>query len=214
VASAATLKRLTALTAAIATVITSLALAGIGATATPPSGGAAVLTATCPGTFEYPFLHWGDANPYVLAPGGSFEGQTGWTLTGGAKTVSGNESFAVHSKSDSKSLSIPAGGSATSSSICTTLWYPTIRFFATGGSATSSLKVDVIATLPNGTVTTAQVATIAAGSAWAPTSAIYYLANFLSPTTDGSTTVRFRFTPLGGTGWKIDDLYVDPRKGA
>lgn len=202
-----------ALGAAMATMVASLVLTGVGATARTPAG-ANVLTASCPGTFEYPFVHWGDSNPYVLAPGGSFEGQTGWALSGGAKTVPGNESFGVHGTNDSKSLSIPPGGSATSPSICTTLWYPTIRLFTTGGSLTSPLKVEVIATLPNGTVTTKQFATIAAGSSWSPTAPLLFLANFLSPTTDGVMSVQFRFTPVGGTGWKIDDVYVDPRKGS
>ena len=131
-------KRFATLVAALATVAASLVLAGTGATATTPA-------ASCPGTIEYPFSGFGDANAYVLTPGGSFEGSNGWTLTGGAAVVAGSESFGVHAASDSKSLSIPAGGSATSPATCVTKLDPTIRFFATGGSATSALQVDVFA---------------------------------------------------------------------
>ena len=43
---------------------------------------------------EQVFKPWGDLNSYVLAPDGGFEaGGPGWYLGGGAKTVSGNESF-------------------------------------------------------------------------------------------------------------------------
>ena len=204
-ASAATLKRLIAVVATIGAIVTSLTVGATGATASSDS---------CPGTVAYPFAQFGDSNPYVLAPSGSFEGKTtGWTLAGGAKTVSGNETFFVTSSKDSKSLSIPAGGSATTSAICVSLWYPTLRLFATGGSSTSALKVDVIATLPGGSVVTQQIATISSSASWSPTPVTYFFANLLAPLSGGTTDVKFRFTPLGSTGWKIDDVYVDPRKG-
>src|SRR4051794_36420797 len=46
--------------------------------------------------YSHPFSKWGDNATYTPAPGGAFEsGQNGWTLTGGAKAVTGNESFSV-----------------------------------------------------------------------------------------------------------------------
>ena len=57
---------------------------------------------------------------------------------------------------------------------------------------------------------------LAAGSTWQPTLPVAFLANFTAPplVTGGTTSVAFRFTPLGSwSGWKIDDLYVDPFKG-
>jgi hypothetical protein len=33
----------------------------------------------------------------------------------------------------------------------------------------------------------------------------------IKPDSAGDTYVRYRFTPLYGTTWRIDDLYVDPR---
>ena len=93
------------------------------------------------------------------------------------------------------------------------LWYPTMRFLAMGGSSTSALKVDVIATLPNGTVETQKVATVPSSLSWSPTQVVYFYANLLAAVSGGTTSVQFRFTPLGPSGWKMDDLYVDPRKG-
>src|SRR5712671_1539272 len=45
-----------------------------------------------------PFAPWADFANYTPVPGGSFEaGAPVWSLTGGAKVVSGNESFGVRS---------------------------------------------------------------------------------------------------------------------
>jgi hypothetical protein len=164
---------------------------------------------------ESPFQRWGDLNYYVLAPGGDFESKTtAWKLSGGAAIVKGNESFFVHSKKDGNSLSIPAGGSATTGAICTTVDMPLIRFFAKGGSSTSALKVEVISTSDFGDTPPIEVARVAANSTWTPSEQVTFYLNklaYLSP--DGASMVKFRFTPLGATGWQIDDVYVDPRKG-
>src|SRR4029079_13709937 len=46
------------------------------------------------------FRPWSDASNYMLAPGGACEsGAPAWTLAGGAKVTSGNESYYIHSKS-------------------------------------------------------------------------------------------------------------------
>jgi hypothetical protein len=34
----------------------------------------------------------------------------------------------------------------------------------------------------------------------------------IKPDSSGYLSVRYRFTPLYKTAWRIDDLYVDPRK--
>ena len=87
------------------------------------SGAATGTTVTCPGTSSTAFAQWGDQDQYTLAPNGDFEAAnfataSGWTLTGGAAQVAGNESFGVHAKTDSHSLSLPAGATATTPSIC------------------------------------------------------------------------------------------------
>src|SRR4051794_25094196 len=63
--------------------------------------------------FSQPFGKWGDKANYTPVPGGAFEsGQKAWTLSGGAKVATGNESYKVRSSTDSQSLYIPAGGVA------------------------------------------------------------------------------------------------------
>src|SRR6266571_7697488 len=65
------------------------------------------------------FLPWGDTSNYMLTPGGSFEESTTlWKLSGGAKVVSGNEPYFIHSKKDRSSLYMPAGSSASTPTMC------------------------------------------------------------------------------------------------
>src|SRR5262249_16276402 len=149
---------------------------------------------------------------YTLLPGGSFDSGSAWSTTGGAGIVSGNEPFFVNSKKDSKSLSIPGGGSVTTSAACVTPATPTIPLFAVGGDAPPQLKVETIVPTSKGS-TTLQVATIPASGSWAPVLPIYFLTNIvalLNP--DGTTRVQFRFTATGKAAWKIDDVYLDPWK--
>jgi hypothetical protein len=194
------------------TAILALCVAGVAGAAT----GTAV---ACPGTSSTAFAQWGDTDQYTLAPYGDFEEAnfattSGWTLTGGAAVVSGNESFFVHGKTDSHSLSLPAGSTATTAPICVNVYDPTMRFFVTGGGAGSALTVSVVATLTNGTVVNLPLARLAGGSTWAPTPAIYFYANLLAlRSANGQANVQFRFTSTGSAGFKIDDLYLDPRKG-
>ncbi len=87
--------------------------------AEPASAG---LGLACPSATSTPFAGWKDYANYVFAPDGGFEsGASGWALSGGARAVSGNESFYVHSKLDKASLSLPSGASATSPPMCISL---------------------------------------------------------------------------------------------
>lgn len=200
-ASAARQTRLAALVATFATLaVASLAVFTTGSSA----------ATSCPGTIEYPFRPWADPAAYVLAEGGDFEGRTSWRVSG-AKTVNGNEPYKVHRPTDSKSLSIPSGGTALSAAICVGLGDPTVRLFATGPLG-SALKVEVIYETALGVVTQ-PVAVVAGTRGWGPTAPLPFLANVTGlASLDGLTsTVRFRFTAIGGS-WKIDDVYVDPWK--
>jgi hypothetical protein len=191
----------------MAALAAAAALAATGATAT------AGTSLGCPGTSSHPFVPWLDPASYTLAPGGAFEGTTPWQLSGGAKVVSGNEPFKVHSSTDSRSLSIPAGATATSPSFCVGVGYPTLRFFAVGGNLTSPLRVDVIYSTVLGTVTQ-PVGLVPATSYWGPTPPQLLLANVtgLLSLNGLTSSVRLRFTALGSAGWHIDDVYVDPWK--
>jgi hypothetical protein len=166
------------------------------------------------GTLEHPFVRWLDPLGYVLTPGGSFEdGASGWSA-GAGKVVSGNEPFYVHNRGDSKSLSIPSGSSVTSPTICVGLDKPLLRFFArsSGGLLSlSALKVDVQFETAGGTVLSLPMG-VALPSGWSPTLPLPVLANLLPLLSGDQTPVRFRFTPVGGASWWIDDVYVDPRR--
>jgi hypothetical protein len=188
--------------------------------AVPATSSAATLPLLggCPATtYEQPFLRWLDVGNYVLMPNGALEaGTTGWRLTGGAALAAGNETYYVHGAGDSTSLSLPSGSSATTSTLCTGATSPTLRFMArNSGSLLSTLKVEVLYTNLFGQPQALTVGLLLGGSSWQPTLPTVFLANLLSPPllTDGTTNVAFRFTPQGIlSGWKLDDVYVDPFK--
>ena len=167
----------------------------------------------CPNqSLSRPFLRWLDPASYVLLQNGSLEKATGWSLTGGAKLIAGNESFSVNSTNDRMSLALPAGSSATSSPMCITLLHPTLRFFVlNSGAPTSVLTVSAIVNLA-GLRLPLPVGLVLGGSSWQPTLPLPFLTNLLAPL---SGTVSFRFAPLGPSGgWRIDDVYLDPYKSA
>src|SRR3712207_6415083 len=73
------------------------------------SASAGILTASatsCTNTpLTQPFRPWGDYAKYFMPPGGSFEGSTaGWTLSGGARVVAGNEPWKVRNGADARSM--------------------------------------------------------------------------------------------------------------
>jgi hypothetical protein len=187
--------------------IACMALAATAAATASPAGAAPSCTGQ---TYVQPFKPWGDPLSYVQMPNGNLESTSGWTLTGGAAQVTGNEPFHVSGSADQKSLSLPSGSSATTPALCIGLLSPTLRFFATNsGSALVTLKVDAITNV-NGTKLTTPVGLLP-GGAWQPTLALPFLTNVLALSTG---TVQFRFTPvgLGTSGWRIDDVYIDPIK--
>jgi hypothetical protein len=175
--------------------------------------------AGCEGqTMERPFLPWLDPAQYVLAPDGGLEaGGGGWTLTGGARVVMGNEPWRVGGAGHSRSLSLPTGSSATTEWMCVSLLHPTLRMFAAnGGSLLSLLKVEVLLQGAGGKATAVPIGALVAGASWQPTLplAIFANATNLPLLTDGTLAVAVRFTPVGfGGGWRLDDVYVDPYQG-
>ena len=112
-----------------AAVITMIASAAFASTAD-----AALLTASADscddGPITQPFQRFGDSANYKLLSGGSFEaGTDAWQLSGGAKLVSGNESYNVGG-AGSRSLSLPQGSAAVSPFTCVGLAEPSLRLFA------------------------------------------------------------------------------------
>jgi hypothetical protein len=175
-----------------------------------------VETAACDDAeLTHPFSAWGDGNWYKLAPGGDFEGAHGWKLSGGARIVSGSEPHATTGTAGSASLSLPAGGSATSPATCVNFAYPTFRFFAKSSGGLLGLlplvKVDVlygeglakVLPLPGGITLPA--------SRWSPSLPGVTLSAVGATVNGGEAPIALRFTSLFGT-WNVDDVFVDPAR--
>ena len=184
------------------------------AAAAPANAG--LLVASAKNCVEQPssqvFLRWLDPLRYELSPGGNAESAQGWTLTGGARIVPGNEPWKVGSRNDSMSLQLPRGSRATTGVMCVGIGHPVMRFFArrTSGWLLDSLKVDVLFESSGGQIQALPVGLVLAGGSWQPTLPFPVLASLLPLLPGEKTPVQFRFTPLGGATWQIDDVYVDP----
>src|SRR4051794_17991386 len=201
--------------AAIVTALSVLGCTALGAPAAD-AGLLSILPGSCSGqTYSQAFARWGDTANYVLMPGGSFEaGGLPWLLSGGAKATSGNETYKVHAATDSTSLALPAGSSATSPPACTSIYHPTMRFFLRNtGASTSGLKVEALYPGLLGGTQVASLAVVRGTAVWQPSPAEQLLlSNLLATLSLNRTTIAFRFAPVDGTGaWIIDDVYLDPR---
>ena len=160
------------------------------------------------------FLPWWDIADYTALSGGDFEGAgDGWSMTGGAAIANGNEPYKVGGSTDSHSLSLPAGASATSATICVGLSHPTVRFFAKrrsgGWLSLASLRVDVLFETSTGSVASLPIGTVGNGGSWQPTSPMLVVANLLPLLPGERTPVAFRFTAQGAD-FSVDDVWVDP----
>jgi hypothetical protein len=176
--------------------------------AAPASAG---LGLACPSPTTTPFAGWRDYANYAFAPDGGFEsGGSGWALSGGARAVSGNESFYVHASSDRSSLSLPERASATSPPMCISLLSSKMRFLVRGEQG-SSVKVQI---LYRGVLSSVlgilDGGTISADGSWKPSPQIGMLGGVLPLLTAG---VSFRFTAVNGSA-TIDDVYLDPMKSS
>jgi hypothetical protein len=185
-----------------------------------PGAHAGVLVASAPScdtqVLTQPFTPWMDLASYVIAPGGAFEGgAAGWALSGGAAVGAGNEPWNVTAATDSSSLGLPAGSSATSATMCVGTGHPDLRIFArrSGGSIASTLRVDVLFEDAAGVVHTLTIGNVSAGSSWTLTPDMPVVANLLPLLPNSMTPVRFAFTPQDSAAWSIDDVYVDPWRG-
>lgn len=195
------MKLIRTLTLAVAAALVAVAFSAGVAQACPYSGA------------EQVFKPWGDNSSYVLAPDGGFEaGGAAWSLSGGAAVTEGNESFFLNDAADSKSLSLPAGSSAISPSICMSIDTPHFRLLArNSGDPSATLRVEATYSLL-GLVRTKTVGTVSGGSSWAPTqqvSTVLTLSTIVGTLVPSS--IRIRIAPVGSGGnWQVDDVYVDP----
>jgi hypothetical protein len=195
---------------AAATMVAGLAMAG------SASAGILVKTTTSCGNqpMSTPFSPWSDPMHYTLVPGGSFEnGSPGWSLSGGARLAAGNESWKVTGAGDDTSLRLPSGSSALSAPICVGLEHPTVRFFAKKNSGLlSTLVVTARVQLQLGGTLDVPFGVVLGNGQWKPTLPYLFLGNLLPLLPGQYTPVSFRFTPILGGDWQIDDLYVDPMR--
>jgi hypothetical protein len=194
----------------------AMAVCSVAAIAAPAANaGLLVSTAESCDTqqFSNPFSRWGDGADYTPVPGGDFEvGSKGWTLSGGAKLVSGNETYKVGGSTDARSLQIPAGGVATSPAMCVGLTEPTIRWFQKQSSLlglTGAMTVSVLTETSLGLVVETPVGAGLLNTSWSPSLTGVILTNLLPLLPDNKTAVAFRFRAVTGT-WTVDDVYVDP----
>jgi hypothetical protein len=165
-------------------------------------------------TAEQPFTRWHDSSSYILAPDGSFENGAGdWSLNR-ASVQSGNDSYDIAGDGGSHSLQIKPGGNALTSTICVGLDRPTLRFMShsSGGLlGLSTMAVSVRVETSLGLVVELPIGVVTPSSKWQPSLPMPILANLLPLLPGQMTPVQFRFTPLLGGTYTIDDVYVDPR---
>ncbi len=191
----------------------SAVLAGVMA----PSAQAGLLAAEAPACTSSDgstvFRPWLDPARYVPAPGGSLESTAGWSLSGGAGLVAGNEPFFVGDESDANSLRLPSGSAATTDVACVGIEHPTLRFFvrSTNTNVFSSLRVDVSFVGPLGNDMRVPIGVVSGtGGSWTPSPTFLVVANLLPLLPGDHTPVRFSFVPQGAGTWQIDDAYIDP----
>jgi len=154
------------------------------------------------------FLPWGDYASYYFAPNGGFEsGAASWSLSGGAAVVTQDNEPWYLAGFGSHALSIPTGGSA-STSVCFGLTYPAVRFFAAGDGGDATIHVRVVSRSLLGVLSVLDGGTFTAGSTWRPSPKLSTLFSALGAPL-GSKTMTLQFTVERGTA-QIDDLFVDP----
>lgn len=182
-------------------------LVGIAGTAAPASAG---LGLACPDATSTPFTPWSDYANYAYTPNGGFEsGSNGWSVSGG-RVVAGNESYFIHSSGDESSLSLPAGGSATSPAMCISLLSGKMRFVAKGDPG-ARVKVQIIYRgVLSSVLGILDGGTYPVNGSWSPSPEIGMLGGVLPLLT---SSVSFRFTAVNGSV-SLDDVYLDPMKSA
>lgn len=145
----------------------------------------------------------GDTADYSVAPGGDFErGTAGWTLTRGAKIVSGNERLGV--TRGSRSLQMPLGSSALSPEFCVDESHPHFRFaFKVDNAVLTGFLAHVVFRDATGKITGVELVSSKAisltPSTWqaSPKSPLATIIP-LNPATR-STTVQLKLTALSPT---------------
>jgi hypothetical protein len=157
------------------------------------------------------FASWGDRSNYMLMPGGTFEaGAPAWTLSRGARIVPGNEPYYLNSRSDSRSLYLPDGASATTPTMCFAAGDWHLRFVSVGSHNRNNVRVTVMVPSLLGLLSVLDGGTVRSDGTWDPSPQV----SLLLSNVGGLLTTRaiaFRFTATDGAS-QIDDVYLDPWK--
>jgi hypothetical protein len=185
----------------------TLAVVAIGAPAASAKRSLLGLSNDC-GQASQPFAQFGDYRSYTFGANGGLEnGSTGWSLSGPAHVVHGNESYFVHNRHDASSLALSTGSVVLTPRLCmgtTSTW---LRFFVRSSDGGSVRVQVVLRNLAGQILGIVQISDLAPGTSWEPGPAILNLDSLLGVV--GVSSIQLKFTGLGGTV-QIDDLYVDP----
>jgi hypothetical protein len=192
----------------VAAVISAL---GIVALSGAPARAALIDTDACDNAaLSQPFSQFNDLNVYKLVPGGSFENPaSGWTLSHGARIVSGSEPFGATGSVGASSVYLPAGASVTSPFTCVDAAYPTFRFFARNNGLLSTVLVSVVYKPLLGIPIAVPVGPVALSPNWSPSLPMLTASVVTSLLHGGTAPMAVRFTALTGSS-QIDDVFVDP----
>jgi hypothetical protein len=165
----------------------------------------------CDPLISQAFQPFGDRSNYMLTPGGSFEdGTPGWKLSGGATLMTGNEPYFLHSKSDHRSLYLPAGSSATTPTMCFGAGDWHLRLMGVSPNKSSTLRVSVTVNSLLGVVSVLDGGTVSNNGTWKPSPKV----GLLLTNVGGLLTTKaisIRIVATSGTS-QIDDVYLDPWK--
>jgi hypothetical protein len=114
-----------------------------------------------------------------------------------------------------QSLKVPAGGSALSPAMCVDLHYPIFRFMAKRRKGTGLLKVEVVYPDSQDPVFHTVGSLTQGRKGWGATGDVPVYPE-RGGAAWGMRRVALRFTSVAGAGapseWRIDDIYVDPRR--
>jgi hypothetical protein len=206
--------------------VSVLAMVAFGGSAAPANAGKGGGSAPAPKpqyctyNHEQPFYAWSDYEWYGLAPGANFLARrtpSGWLLKDASIVAGGNP---IRPWSSDYSLYLKPGGYATTSAFCVDKTSPHSRMFAyttTPNAAYSDgLKVEVIYTdaVTNKSVTK-PVAVLKQQDSWNATEQFPLVGTgAANPKWDSTSraTVKYKFTAVNGTAWRIDDLFIDPKR--
>jgi hypothetical protein len=192
----------------VAAVISAL---GIAVLSGAPARAALIDTDACDNAaLSQPFWQFNDSNQYKLLAGGSFEtGASGWTLSHGARIVSGSEPFGATGSAGASSLYLPAGASVTSPFTCVDAAYPTFRFFARNNGLLSTVLVSVVYKPLLGIPVALPVGPVALSPSWRPSLPMLTASVLTGLLHGGTAPMAVRFTAVTGSS-QIDDVFVDP----